>query len=296
MDCTALPSWRSLLFIPANNDKFISKAHTRGADAIILDLEDSIAPSQKQAARMGLASAIGSIAEHGVDVLVRVNAETLVQDLSAASTENTRAVVIPKVANAATILQVNALLSAFELERNLTSGQIKILAQIEDVAALPWLDDIATAHSRLVGMSLGSEDFSVSVSMSPTNETLYWPNLQVAYACRRANILPYGFPDSITLIKDTHRLEQAVQSAVDMGMVGALCIHPAQADVLNRLLTPSEKEISNANRLIEEFERFNERGEGVFIFDGKMVDLPVVTRARELVNRAKNIVKINKFA
>lgn len=283
------PIWRSLLFIPANNQKFVSKAHTRGADAIILDLEDSIAPDQKADARQRLATAAQQVAENGVDVLVRINAEFLEEDVTAAALASVKALVLPKVESADTVMAAAALLDRLEAEKGLNIGAIRLLAQIEDVRALPNLDAIATASPRLLGMSLGSEDFSASAGMLPLPETLYGPNQQVVFACRRADILPFGFPASITLFDDQTALQQAATQAANMGFVGALCIHPKQATELNRAFTPAEQAVAEAQQLLAAFEQAQAEGVAVFAHQGKMVDLPVILRARELVARADAI-------
>lgn len=286
METQSLPVWRSLLFIPANNDKFVNKAHTRGADGIILDLEDSIAQDQKAQARGMLAQSASTIAENGTDVLVRINAEYLQEDVSAAALESVSALVLPKVESAQTIIQVADLLDKLESEKGLVPGSIRLLAQIEDVSALPHLDAIATASPRLLGMSLGSEDFSASAGMLPLPETLYGPNQQVVFACRRAGILPFGFPASISLFDDQPALQIAATQAANMGFVGAFCIHPKQVLVLNQALTPSDSAVADARELLSAFEQAKAKGVAVFAHQGKMVDLPVILRAQELVARA----------
>lgn len=284
-----IPVWRSLLFIPANNDKFVAKAHTRGADGIILDLEDSIAPNQKSDARRILPHAAKAVAGNGTDVLVRVNAEYLEEDVTAAAIASVSALVLPKVESPDTVVETASLLHRLEAERGLPVGAIRLLAQIEDVRALPMLDAIAAASPRLLGMSLGSEDFSASAGMLPLPETLYGPNQQVAFACRRAGILPFGFPASITLFDDQPALESAALQAANMGFVGAFCIHPKQVAILNQAFTPGAEAVSEARLLLSAFAQAKGEGVAVFAHKGKMVDLPVVLRARELVARAEVI-------
>jgi len=174
------------------------------------------------------------------------------------------------------------------------AGRVKLIAQIEDVSALPRLDEIATCSSRLIGMNLGSEDFAVSANMQPVSEILYWPNQQVAFACRRANILPFGFPASISLFEDTELLSEAVHQAAKLGMVGAFCIHPKQVSILNKILTPSPEDVADARTLLAEFAKAESEGNAVLAHKGKMVDLPVVMRARELVARSEAIERRNR--
>ncbi|MGL4318183.1 MAG: HpcH/HpaI aldolase/citrate lyase family protein [Pseudomonas sp.] len=283
----ALPVWRSLLFVPAHIAKFTDKAHQRGADACILDLEDSVALSHKQLARDAAGTAAQAINDHGLDVLVRINGlgEGGLDDLQAVVSPAVRAVVLPKVASAEAVLRLAQELERLEVQRSMLPGQTLILAQIEDVAALPWLDQIASASPRLLGMSLGPEDFCVSAGMQPVPETLLWPNQQVAFACRRAGILPFGFPGSIADFSDLPRFRQTIVLARQLGMVGAFCIHPDQVAVLNEEFSPSASEVEYAQGLLAEHAYAEVEGRGAFAYRGKMIDAPVVARAREVLAR-----------
>ncbi|MCY1262343.1 Citrate lyase subunit beta [compost metagenome] len=283
----AAPIWRSLLFVPAHVEKFVERAHERGADACILDLEDSVPLACKHAARSLVPHAAAAVAARGLDVLVRIN--TLesggLADLEAVVCPALRAVVLPKVAAAEHVRVVAAVLEGLERERGLAKGQVGLIAQIEDVAALPHLDEIASASPRLLGMSLGPEDFCVSAAMQPTPETLLWPSQQVAFACRRAGILPFGFPASIAEFSDLARLRHAVELARQLGMVGAFCIHPAQVEVLNQAFAPNAAEVEYAEGLLAELAQAEAEGRGAFAYRGRMVDPPVVARARETLQR-----------
>lgn len=281
------PVWRSLLFVPAHIEKFVNNAHRRCADACILDLEDSVPAMQKSAARQLAGAASELIAAQGPDVLVRINPleENGRADLQAVVGVAVRAVVVPKVSAAVDVQSVAQELEQLERSRNLPLGHTLILAQIEDVRALPALDEIAVASPRLMGMSLGSEDFSLSAGMEPVLETLFWPNQQVAFACRRAGILPFGFPGSIADFSDLPRFRQTVLLARQLGMVGALCIHPGQVGVLNEVLSPSSQDVEYAKGVLAEQARAEAEGRGAFAYQGKMIDPPVVARAHELLAR-----------
>lgn len=282
-----LPVWRSLLFVPAHIAKFTDKAHQRGADACILDLEDSVALSHKQLAREVAGIAAPAIDALGLDVLVRINglAEGGLADLQAVIGQAVRAVVLPKVASAEAVRALAEELDRLEAQRGLPPGQTLILAQIEDVAALPLLDQIASASPRLLGMSLGPEDFCVSAGMQPVPEILFGPNQQVAFACRRAGILPFGFPGSIAEFSDLPRFRQTIVLARQLGMVGAFCIHPDQVGVLNEEFSPSASEVEYAQGLLAEYACAEVEGRGAFAYRGKMIDAPVVARAREVLAR-----------
>lgn len=285
------PVWRSLLFCPTHVARFVDKVHERGADACILDLEDSVPLAQKAEARAAARAASRAVNDRGLDVLVRINTLEAggLDDLQSIVGPELRAVVIPKVASAEAVRVVAALLDRLEPEHGVPLGQIGLLAQIEDVAALPKLDEIATASPRLLGMSLGPEDFCVTAGIEPVPEALYWPNQQVAFACRRAGIMPFGFPGSIAEFSDLERFRRTIVQARELGMVGAFCIHPAQVAVLNEVLSPRDTEVAYAEGLLAELDLALAEGRGAFAYRGKMIDAPVIARAREILARHRAI-------
>jgi citrate lyase subunit beta / citryl-CoA lyase len=282
-----LPVWRSMLFVPAHVEKFVAKAHQRGADACVLDLEDGVPVSHKVEARLAVAAASQGIARQGTAVLVRVNTpwEATTLDLEAVFDPAVSAIVLPKVDDAAGVRIVAARLDQLEAERGVVHGHTLLIAQIEHVKALPQLDAIATSSPRLMGMSLGSEDFAVSAGMTPIPETLLGPNQQVAFACRRAGILPFGFPDSIANFSDLKAFRRVIMLADQLGFVGAFCVHPAQVAVLNEMFTPNAVEVEHARELLAAQRAVQRDGRGAFAYRGKMVDPPVVARAQELLRR-----------
>lgn len=285
-----LPIWRSMLFVPAHVQRFVDRAHERGADAVILDLEDSVPLAQKAEARALLKAHAAPLAARGLAVLVRINAEPHLgqADLAAAVGPGISAIVLPKVQSGETVRAAAAQIEMLERQQGLVPNQIRLIAQIEDVQALPVLDEIATSSPRLLGMILGSEDFSVSVGMHPVPEALLLPNQLVLYACRRAGILPFGFPASIAEFTDLPALRHQVQFARLLGFVGAFCVHPAQVAVLNEAFGVSRDEVAHAQALLKVYEEALREGRGAAEYGGKMIDAPVVNRAQELLHRAQN--------
>lgn len=285
------PGWRSLLFIPVHIDKFVDKAHTRGADAYILDLEDSVPLAEKAFARTKVISAAERVAIDGASALVRINLDEALaeEDLKASIDKGVSAIVIPKVESAAQVQKIAALIDSLETDRGIPRGHTKLIAMIESVQALPLLDDIATAHERIISVTLGSEDFSASAGMHSVPGTLQLPNQMIAFACRRAGIAPLGFPGSIADYSDLDVFKKTIEFGKQMGFVGAFCIHPKQAAILNEVLTPNEEEVANAKGLIDAFETGLKEGKGAVEYKGKMIDLPVVINARELIARYEAI-------
>lgn len=285
------PGWRTALFIPVHIEKFVAKAHTRRADAYILDLEDSVPLDQKAEARRCVVPAAKTVSQDGADALVRINLiESLaMDDLDASIDPAVRAVLVPKVESAQQLQNFAARIDALEQERGMELGHTAMIAMIESVDALPVLDDIAKAHPRVVAMTLGSEDFSATAGMQPLPQTLLLPNQMLAFACRRANIMPLGFPGSIADYSDLDAFRDTIVFAKQLGFVGAFCIHPKQVEVLNEVLTPTQAEVEDARGLLEVFEDGLAKGKGAVEYKGKMIDLPVVERARELLRNAERL-------
>ncbi|MBN8907787.1 MAG: CoA ester lyase, partial [Rhodospirillales bacterium] len=160
-----LPVWRSLMFVPVTAEKFVRTGADRGADAIILDLEDAVAPSQKAHARTLIAGAIPQVARNGADVLVRVNRpwRMLVRDLEAAVIPGVAGLLLTKVDSPEHVLAVAEIVAELEAERGLVAGAVKFVVLVETAAGFFRIEQIARAHPRIVGLSLGAEDFAADV-------------------------------------------------------------------------------------------------------------------------------------
>ena len=280
-----LPAWRSALFVPAHVEKFVAKAHTRGADAIILDLEDSVPLPEKASARAAVPGAAAQIAGHGLDVLVRINRpwRLAVRDLEESVCAQVHTIAVPKVASADHMAFIAETIDEIEIDKGLTPGHTRLLAFIEGVGGLAQVDAIARASSRLIGLFLGAEDFSAEVGMQPTTEGLFGPNQQIVFAARRAGILPFGFVGSIADYSDLDAFRARIRQARALGFVGALGIHPSQVSIMNEEFVPGTEEIAHARGLLEAYEQALAEGRGAAAYKGKMIDAPVVARAREVL-------------
>ncbi|PBB30515.1 CoA ester lyase [Mesorhizobium sp. WSM3868] len=280
-----LPRWRSLLFVPAHVPRFVEKAHDRGADGIILDLEDSVPLEQKGEARRLLAKSVPKVGREGASVLVRVNSglRALAADLDAAVVAGVNALVLPKAESADWIAEIAEAVSELERERNLIEGHIRFLVQIETPGALQRLGAIASAHPRVAAMALGPEDFSTCVGGVPEFDLLLNPNLSVLFAARAAGLLPLGFVGSIGDFSDRDKMRDAAVQARRLGFVGALAVHPTQVPVFNEAFSPTDQELEWARRVIAAENDAGARGMSAFSLNGRMIDPPVVRRAHELI-------------
>lgn len=288
---TGDPLWRSMLFVPATNLRFVNGAAERGADAIILDLEDSIAPTQKDNARAALPGAIPIVSRNGADVLVRLNRpwRLLVRDLEAAVIPGVAALLLPKADSAEHVQAVAEIVDELEAERGLPLGKIRFVVLIETTAAFFRMDAIARAHPRIAAISLGTEDFTLSAGMLPEPEGLLYPKQHTVFAARAAGIQPLGFVGSIAEYRDQDAFRAIVRRSRKLGFVGASCIHPLQVAILNEEFAPPPEEIDRASRMVAAYDAALAAGAGAVAFEGKMIDVPVVERARAVLARAAAI-------
>ncbi len=286
-----LPVWRSLMFVPVNVDKFVKTGADRGADGIILDLEDSVAPSQKDHARTLIADAIPQVARKGADVLVRVNRpwRMMVRDIEAAVIPGIAALVLTKVDSPEHVLAVAEMVDELEAERNLPAGSMKFYVLVESTRGFFRMEEIARCHPRIVGMSLGSEDFAADAGMQSEPEGLFYPKQRMLFAARAAGIMPMGFVGSIADFRDQDAFRAIVRRSRRLGFVGASAIHPLQIEVLNQEFSPDPVEVERAERMIAAYDAAYAQGLGAVQFEGAMIDVPVVNRARTVVQRAAAI-------
>lgn len=286
-----LPVWRSMLFVPVTVGRFVETAADRGADAVILDLEDSVAPTAKQRARDLLADAVPRVARRGADVLVRLNRpwRLLVRDLEAAVIPGVAALMLTKVDHAEHVQAVAEIVDDLEAERGLPANAIRFVVLVETAAAFFRMEAIARAHPRVVAISLGAEDFALSVGMLPEPEGLFYPKQHTIFAARAAGILPLGFVGTVADYKDQEGFRGIVRRSRRLGFVGASCIHPLQVPVLNEEYAPSTAELEQARRMVAAYDAVLAEGTGAVEFEGKMIDIPVVERAKRVLARAEAI-------
>ena len=277
---------RSLLYVPASSERFIAKAHEREADAIILDLEDAVVPAQKSAARARLATAVPSVRQRGAAVFVRINAEEELWrlDAEAAARAGVFGLLVPKSRDAGMLQHLAAMLE--KLERRTGRSQVALVPMIEDAGAVLDARAIASATPRVLGLVAGGEDLATALDAEPTLETLYLPKLLVHLAAKAAGVRSFGLLRTVADYGDLAAVEKSAREARALGFDGASCVHPSVVPILNRAFSPSGEEFDRASRLIAAAEEAKARGEGAFAFEGKMVDEPVVKRARALLERA----------
>jgi citrate lyase subunit beta/citryl-CoA lyase len=291
MQTKNLPVWRSMLFVPVTQRRFVEGAARRGADAIILDLEDSVAASEKERARALVPEAAEIVSRGGADVVVRLNRplRMTVPDLEAVIGPGVQAVALPKAESADHVRLVAEIIDELEADRGIAVGTTKMLAMVETASAFFRIAEIARAHPRLVGLNLGTEDFALSAGMLPEAEGLLMPKQMCVFAARAAGIMPLGFVGTVAEFDDLDRFRETVHRSRRLGFMGASVIHPSQIAILNEEFSASAAEIDHARRVVAAYDEALAAGVGAVTVDGKMIDVPIVERARLLLDREEAI-------
>lgn len=285
------PAWRSILYVPGNVPKFIDKAHERGADCVLVDLEDSVQPAQKPEARAMLAETMSKVARGGSDVAVRINRpmRLAVADIEAAVRPGLSALFVTKTESVQHLRLLDEMVTELEQERGLPIGGIGFAAMIEHPRALAHIDDIAEHGPRLIAMMLGGEDFALETGSVPGDETLELPKRLVAFAAQAHGVPMIGILGTVADYSDPEAYRQSAERARRFGFSGGTCIHPALVTALNEAFTPKAEEVAYALKLIEADKKAAAEGRGSFTVDGKMIDIPVIDRARKLLARHDRI-------
>jgi len=281
------------MFVPTLVEKFIEKAPGVGADAVILDLEDSIAASEKDRARAAVGDAARRLKASGLDVTVRINRpwRLAARDIEAAVMPEVSALLLPMVDSGAHVREVASVVSEIEAEKGMEQGHTLLCVLIETAEGLLNARDIASADPRVMSVSLGSEDFALSMQSTTDTDVLLGPKQHVVACARAAGVTPMGFIGSIAEFKDLEKLEYMMTLSKRVGLRGASCIHPNQVKVANAVFGPSDEEVAEARKIVEAYDAALARGEGAITVDGKMVDVPVADRMRKILEFADAIAE-----
>ena len=249
-----------------------------------MDLENSTQPEAKSAARELATRAVKTLHANGATVTVRVNndPEHLADDLEAVVYPELTAIVLPKVEAASELESLSAMLDALEYERGMDRHTIKVVAVIESPRALERIVTIADSP-RLIGLSLGSEDFALALGRPPAPMSLGLAAQTIAYAAAARGIMGIGMATGIANFTDLDAFAAEARRSHAMGLTGAMCIHPNQVTVLNLCFGASEEQIAEARAILAAWET---RTDGVISHNGRMIDQPVVERARRLLSSA----------
>jgi citrate lyase subunit beta/citryl-CoA lyase len=281
------PVWRSILYVPGNVPKFIDKAHERGADCILVDLEDSVTVAEKPTARAMLPETMKKVVRGGADVAVRINRpmRLAIPDIEAAVRPGLSALFITKTEGVQHLRLLDEAVSELERERGMPVGSVGFGAMIEHPRALAELNDIAERAPRVIAMMLGGEDFALETGSIPSDESLELPKRLVAFAAQAHGVAMIGILGTVADYSNPAAYKTSAERARRFGFSGGTCVHPGLVQSLNEAFMPSADEVAYARKLITADEKAAAEGRGSFTVDGKMIDIPVIDRARRLIAR-----------
>ncbi|QPM91157.1 L-malyl-CoA/beta-methylmalyl-CoA lyase [Pseudooceanicola algae] len=302
---------RCQLFGPGSNPKLFPKMAGSQADVINLDLEDSVSPNDKEAARANVIAAIGDQGWGGKTLSVRINGLDTpwwyrdVVDLLEHCADRLDQIMIPKVGCAADIYAVDALVSAIEAAKG-RGKRIGFEVIIESAAGLSHVEEIAAASPRMQAMSLGAADFAASMGMQTTGiggtqedyymlregqkywpDPWHWAQAAIVAACRTHGLLPVDGPFGDFSDDEGYRA-QAYRSAV-LGMVGKWAIHPRQIALANEVFTPSAEKVAEAEAILAAMQEAQTKGAGATVYKGRLVDIASIKQAQVIVRQAELI-------
>jgi malyl-CoA/(S)-citramalyl-CoA lyase len=300
---------RCQLFGPGSRPAIFEKMAASAADVINLDLEDSVAPADKDAARSNIIAATHDVDWANKRLSVRINGLDTpwwyrdVVDLLENASERLDQIMIPKVGCGADLYAVDALVSSVEAAKGRTR-RIGFEVIIESAAGIAHVEEIAAASPRLTAMSLGAADFAASMGMQTTGiggtqESYYmlregqsywadpwhWATAAIVAACRTHGVLPVDGPFGDFSDDDGFRAQ--ARRAATLGMVGKWAIHPRQVALANEVFTPSEAAVAEAREILAAMEKAKAEGAGATVYKGRLVDIASIRQAEVIVRQAE---------
>ncbi|WP_372993230.1 L-malyl-CoA/beta-methylmalyl-CoA lyase [Sulfitobacter sp.] len=302
---------RCQLFGPGSRPAIFEKMASSNADVINLDLEDSVAPSDKDSARQNIIKAISDLDWGNKLLSVRINGLDTpywyrdVVDLLEQAGERLDQIMIPKVGCAADVYAVDALVTAIETAKG-RSKKISFEVIIESAAGVAHVEEIAASSPRLQAMSLGAADFAASMGMQTTgiggtqenyymlhdgakhwSDPWHWAQAAIVAACRTHGVLPVDGPFGD--FSDDEGFRAQARRSATLGMVGKWAIHPKQIAIANEVFTPSDEAVAEAREILAAMEEAKAKGEGATVYKGRLVDIASIKQAEVVVRQSEMI-------
>lgn len=282
---------RSLLFVPAHNEKFLEKASKSDADVLLLDIEDSVRPlHNKQIARDLIKEKVSSGVFVNHHVFPRINdreSGELLKDVHQLTIDGVDGFMYPKAKTGEDIYFIDKLLETIEYEKGLEIGTFKLIPLIETAAAVMNAQDICKASDRVIAIAYGCEDFISDLKgIHDVNHlSLFTPRAMIAMSARACNVIPI---DTVHInVHDFVDLEKNLELAKNFGYEGMLVLNPKEISYVHKYFSPTAEEIQTAHEMISLFEEANKDGKGVALKDGVFIGPPMVLAAKEIIRKAR---------
>ncbi len=294
-----MPALRTLLFAPGNHPRKVEKAFKLGADAVILDLEDAVAISEKEVSRKPVLAALqnnhdkrGKSGTHSLGY-VRVNSmdtEFCFADIHEMVSHGIDGIMLPKVESSQQLFAADWMIGELEKQNGMACGSIDLLPIIETARGLRDIHEICSSATRVKRLAFGAADYTIDLNMNWSNDEFEFEHARttIAVASRAAGLEPPI--DSVWVdIKDEAGFERSCSRARKLGFQGKMCIYPPQIDPCNQAFSPSPEQISKATAIIQAFEEAESEGSASIQLDGHFIDYPIVEKARRVLALALKI-------
>jgi citrate lyase subunit beta/citryl-CoA lyase len=283
---------RSVIFVPGNRPNMLERALAFNADVILVDLEDSVPPAEKARGRDLAREWAPRLARNGRRVMVRVNSlDTGLtrEDLAAVVGPGLDGISIGKVESAWEVRETDRMITALETAAGLAPGFIKIVPWIENARSVMAAQQIATVSPRVLAIAFGAEDYTndMGVPRSDAGKEVYFPRAMVPVAARAARVASLDSP--FVRFRDPEGLRRDSEMSRRLGYTGKFAIHPGQLEIINEIFSPSPEEVEYARQVVEAWRRAEAEGRGSVDLNGRMVDVPVLKRAQNLLDLAEAI-------
>lgn len=282
---------RTMMFIPGNNPSMVAEGHIYGSDSIMFDLEDSVSLKEKDAARSLVYNALLNVDYGKTERVVRVNGLNTkfgLYDFEAMVKAGVDIIRLPKTDTPEDVIEADELIAKIEKENNIKKGTIHLMAAIESPLGVLNAYRIATASSRLVGIALGAEDFVTNMKTKryPDGKELFFARSSILTAARAAGI--FAIDTVYSDVKNMDGLIEETKLIKQLGFDGKSVIHPKQIDAIHEVYAPDFDEVRHALRVLDGIKAAEASGSGVISVDGKMVDAPIVERAKRVIAMAES--------
>ena len=288
--------FRSLIFVPGNRPNMLERAISFDADIIMVDLEDAVPPAEKTAAREVAKEWVTKLAKEAPrpsrKIMVRVNSldTGLTQDeVAAVAGPDLYGISLGKPESVWDVREADRILSAIEDSASLEHGSIKLIPWIESAKAAMAAQQLGAASPRIAALAFGAEDYTndMGIQRTDSGEEVFYPRSGLPVAARAAGVASLDSP--FVAFRDPEALRRDVLVARQMGYTGKFAIHPSQIEVINDIFSPAEDEVAYALQVVEAWNRAEAEGRGSADLDGRMIDVPVIKRARNLLEFADTI-------
>ena len=280
---------RSMLFLPGNNPNMLINGNCLGADAVIFDLEDAVAPAEKDAARILVRNTMRYMDFRGCEIIVRINSIDTPYwqaDIDAILPYKPALILLPKTGTAADVLAADAYISEKEEKLGFEKNTVGLMPLIETALGVENAFSIASATKRVQALFLGAEDLTADLQCKRTKESreIEYARTRLVVAARAAGVQVYDTP--FTDVNDDEGIVKDAAAAKALGFTGKASISPRHVEVINATFSPTEKEIDYAYEVMDAIAEAERQGKGAIALHGKMIDAPIVARARQTIAMA----------